>query len=78
MMRLQSLIDNLPQQGSVEWIGIRPVREAPLESVKQVIPRLSLPIIATLVRVWRPFSAPVDITPCGATVELLPGYWKAV
>ena len=36
MMRLQSLIDNLPQQGSVEWIGIRPAREAPLESVKQI------------------------------------------
>lgn len=36
MMRLQSLIDNLPQQGSVEWIGIRPVREAPLETFKQI------------------------------------------
>ena len=36
MISLQKLIDCLPQQGSVEWIGIRPARKAPLESVGQV------------------------------------------
>ena len=36
MMTLQGLIENLPQKGSVEWIGIRPARKAPLESVCQV------------------------------------------
>jgi MOSC domain-containing protein YiiM len=33
---LQELIDSLPQQGIVEWIGIRPAREASLQLVEQV------------------------------------------
>jgi len=36
MMSLKDLIENLPQKGSVEWIGIRPARKAPLESVRRV------------------------------------------
>jgi MOSC domain-containing protein YiiM len=36
MPTLQDLIDKLPQRGSVEWIGIRPARKAPLEVVEQV------------------------------------------
>lgn len=33
---LQKLLDTLPQQGIVNWIGIRPQRKAPLESLKTV------------------------------------------
>ncbi len=36
MITLQDLIDTLPQQGSVEWIGIRHARKAPLSSIEQV------------------------------------------
>jgi MOSC domain-containing protein YiiM len=36
MTKLQELLDCLPQQGSVEWIGIRPARKAPLQAVVQV------------------------------------------
>lgn len=35
MQTLQDLIDCLPQQGIVEWIGIRPARQAPLQHVEQ-------------------------------------------
>ena len=36
MMTLQDLIEKLPQKGSVDWIGIRPARKAPLESIRQI------------------------------------------
>jgi MOSC domain-containing protein YiiM len=36
MPTLHDLIDKLPQRGSVEWIGIRPTRKAPVELVEQV------------------------------------------
>jgi MOSC domain-containing protein YiiM len=36
MMTLQNLIDTLPQQGTVEWIGIRDARKVPLTSVEQI------------------------------------------
>jgi MOSC domain-containing protein YiiM len=36
MTTLQELIDNLPQQGTVEWIGIRPARKGPLTVVESV------------------------------------------
>lgn len=35
-MTLQNLIDTLPQQGTVEWIGIRDARKVPLTSVEQI------------------------------------------
>jgi MOSC domain-containing protein YiiM len=35
MTKLQELLDCLPQQGSVEWVGIRPARKAPLQAVGQ-------------------------------------------
>ena len=37
---IRSLINNLPQVGTLEWIGIRPVRKLPLEvqiSVNQTL-----------------------------------------
>jgi len=37
MPTLQELIDTLPQQGTVEWIGIRPARKAPLQVIDQTI-----------------------------------------
>jgi MOSC domain-containing protein YiiM len=36
MTTLQELFDTLPQQGRVEWIGIRPERKAQLQSLKQI------------------------------------------
>lgn len=33
---IKSLIDNLPQVGSLAWIGIRPVRKEPLKSLEKV------------------------------------------
>lgn len=33
---LQKLMDTMPQQGKVTWIGIRPKRRAPLQSLQQV------------------------------------------
>ena len=36
MPTLPELIDTLPQRGTVEWIGIRPARKAPLEALQQV------------------------------------------
>jgi MOSC domain-containing protein YiiM len=33
---LQKLMDTMPQQGTVTWIGIRPKRKAPLLSLNQV------------------------------------------
>ena len=33
---LQTLLDTLPQKGSIEWIGIRPARSAPMVSLQQV------------------------------------------
>lgn len=36
MNTLQKLLDTLPQQGSVKWIGIRTTRNAPLTPVEQV------------------------------------------
>jgi MOSC domain-containing protein YiiM len=33
---LQKLMDTMPQQGKVAWIGIRPKRRAPLQSLPQV------------------------------------------
>ena len=35
MPTLKDLIDTLPQQGRVEWIGVRPARKAPVEAVAQ-------------------------------------------
>lgn len=35
MPTLRDLIDTLPQRGRVEWIGIRSVRKAPLELLRQ-------------------------------------------
>lgn len=36
MPTLKELLDTLPQQGTVEWIGLRPTRKAPLQIVDQV------------------------------------------
>ena len=36
MTTLQDLLDTLPQQGSVEWIGIRSARKLPLTPVEQI------------------------------------------
>ena len=36
MITLQNLIDTLPQQGSVDWIGIRQSRKAPLTSIDKI------------------------------------------
>lgn len=36
MPTLKDLIDTLPQQGIVEWIGIRPARKVPLQIVDQI------------------------------------------
>ena len=36
MQSLQQLIDNLPQVDVVDWIGIRPARKSPLQSLEQV------------------------------------------
>ena len=36
MTTLQDLLDTLPQQGNVEWIGIRSTRKLPLTSVEQI------------------------------------------
>lgn len=36
MTTLQELIDNLPQHGTVEWIGIRPARKGPLTVVESI------------------------------------------
>ena len=36
MITLQNLIETLPQQGSVEWLGIRAARKLPLTAVEQV------------------------------------------
>lgn len=36
MPTLKELIDTLPQQGTVEWIGIRPARKAPLQIVDRI------------------------------------------
>ena len=36
MISLKNLIETLPQQGSVEWIGTRSARKEPLASVAQV------------------------------------------
>lgn len=33
---LQKLMDTMPQQGMVKWIGIRPRRKAPLQALNQV------------------------------------------
>lgn len=34
--QLKNLIENFPRSGRVEWIGIRPVRKAPLKTVSEV------------------------------------------
>lgn len=36
MQTLKELINTLPQTGTVEWIGLRPAREAPVEVVDSV------------------------------------------
>ena len=36
MITLQNLIETLPQQGRVEWLGIRGARKLPLTPVEQV------------------------------------------
>jgi len=36
MITLQKLIETLPQQGSVKWLGIRSARKLPLTSVERV------------------------------------------
>jgi hypothetical protein len=36
MQTLQNLMDSLPQMGVVEWIGLRPERNAPIEVVNSV------------------------------------------
>jgi MOSC domain-containing protein YiiM len=33
---IQLLLDTLPQQGTVQWIGVRPARKAPVHRVSQV------------------------------------------
>ena len=33
---LQTLLDSLPQKGSIEWIGIRPARSAPMVLLQEV------------------------------------------
>lgn len=33
---IQALLDTLPQQGKIEWIGLRPERRAPIKSVSRV------------------------------------------
>jgi MOSC domain-containing protein YiiM len=34
---LQILLDSLPQQGCIEWIGIRPARSAPMVLLQEVL-----------------------------------------
>ncbi len=36
MPTLRELLDQLPQRGTIQWIGIRPARLAPLESVDEI------------------------------------------
>ena len=36
MPTLNELLNTLPQQGKIEWIGVRPSRKAPLQSVDQI------------------------------------------
>lgn len=36
MSNLKALLDTIPQQGQIEWIGLRPTRRAPLVSVEKV------------------------------------------
>lgn len=45
MLTLKQLTDNLPQQGIVEWIGIRPARNAPLQFLEQVKVEASLGLV---------------------------------
>jgi hypothetical protein len=33
---LQILLDTLPQRGSIEWIGVRPARDAAMTVLKEV------------------------------------------
>ena len=33
---LQTLLDSLPQKGSIEWIGIRPARSEPMVLLQEV------------------------------------------
>jgi MOSC domain-containing protein YiiM len=35
----RELINHIPQQGRVEWIGLRPERHAPVEAVSEVLAR---------------------------------------
>jgi len=35
MSNLQALLNNIPQEGIINWIGIRPAKKAELNSVKQ-------------------------------------------
>ncbi len=37
MKTLQQLLNTLPQQGEVTWIGLRPERRAPMKSVQDVV-----------------------------------------
>lgn len=37
MPTLQELFETLPQRGVVEWIGLRPARREPMQSVEQVL-----------------------------------------
>ncbi len=36
-LTLKQLIENLPQQGRVEWIGVRAKKRAPLEIIDSVV-----------------------------------------
>ena len=42
MPTLQELLDTLPQQGVIEWIGVRPARRAALKQVKQIVAETDL------------------------------------
>ena len=35
MSNLQDLLNNIPQEGTIEWIGIRPAKKAELDAIEQ-------------------------------------------
>ena len=37
MKTLKQLLDTLPQQGTVTWIGVRPARRTPMQAVDRVL-----------------------------------------
>ncbi len=75
--QLKQLLKNLPQQGQVEWIGIRSEKRKALIVLDKVAV-LKEGLEGDHFHAWKRPLVKVDIMPCAATAGLMPEWFYRV